>query len=155
MSSRPRRDCGYFFFDSQGEFPYNHSRKSNVLSININSIDEIENEAWEEYEKLQAMGDAVAAIEQGYLQREVAKSAYEFERKLQTGEELRVGVNCFTGEQELEVETTRPRSSENESPREDRFDRMNRMDRIGTIGEGTWDEACRTARTTAERSGVG
>jgi methylmalonyl-CoA mutase N-terminal domain/subunit len=69
--------------------------------------DEIENEAWEEYEKIQAMGGAVSAIEQGYMQREVAKSAYEFERKLQTGEELRVGVNCFTGEHELEVETTR------------------------------------------------
>jgi methylmalonyl-CoA mutase N-terminal domain/subunit len=69
--------------------------------------DEVEGEAWEEYEKIQAMGGAVAAIEQGYMQREVAKSAYEFERKLQTGEELRVGVNCFTGEHELEVETTR------------------------------------------------
>jgi methylmalonyl-CoA mutase N-terminal domain/subunit len=68
---------------------------------------EVEDEAWEEYEKIQAMGGAVAAIEQGYMQREVAKSAYEFERKLQTGEELKVGVNCFTGEHELEVETTR------------------------------------------------
>jgi methylmalonyl-CoA mutase N-terminal domain/subunit len=53
------------------------------------------------------MGGAVTAVEQGYMQREVAKSGYEFEKKLQTGEELRVGVNCFTGEHELEVETTR------------------------------------------------
>jgi methylmalonyl-CoA mutase N-terminal domain/subunit len=69
--------------------------------------DEVENEAWEEYEEIQTMGGAVAAIEQGYMQREVAKSGYEFEKKLQTGEELRVGVNCFTGEHELDVETTR------------------------------------------------
>jgi methylmalonyl-CoA mutase N-terminal domain/subunit len=69
--------------------------------------DEMEGEAWDEFGKVEEMGGAVAAIELGYMQREVAKGAYEYERKLQTGEELRVGVNCFTGEHELEVETTR------------------------------------------------
>lgn len=69
--------------------------------------DEIEREAWDELGKVERMGGAVSAIEQGYMQREVARSAYEQEKRFQNGEMLRVGVNCFTGEHELEVETTR------------------------------------------------
>ncbi len=69
--------------------------------------DEIENAAWNEFEKIQAMGGAVAAIENGYMQREVARSAYERQKRLEEGVDLIVGVNCYTGESELEVLTTR------------------------------------------------
>ncbi|MBI5967727.1 MAG: methylmalonyl-CoA mutase, partial [Deltaproteobacteria bacterium] len=69
--------------------------------------DEIENAAWAEFDKIQSMGGAVAAIESGYMQREVARSAYERQKKLEEGKELIVGVNCFLGESELEVTTTR------------------------------------------------
>lgn len=69
--------------------------------------DEIEEAAWKEFEKIQRMGGAVAAIENGYMQREISKSAYEKRRSIERGETLIVGVNCFTGEQELEVETNR------------------------------------------------
>jgi methylmalonyl-CoA mutase N-terminal domain/subunit len=69
--------------------------------------DEIENAAWNEFEKIQAMGGAVAAIENGYMQREVARSAYERQKRLEEGIDLIVGVNCYTGESELEVQTTR------------------------------------------------
>jgi methylmalonyl-CoA mutase N-terminal domain/subunit len=53
------------------------------------------------------MGGAVAAIENGYMQKQVAKSAYEYQKKVANGDIMKVGVNCFTGENELEVETTR------------------------------------------------
>ncbi len=69
--------------------------------------DQIENAAWTEFEKIQKMGGAVAAIESGYMQREVAKSAYERQKKVEDGKELIVGVNCYVGENELEVNTTR------------------------------------------------
>jgi len=69
--------------------------------------DQIENAAWEEFEKIQKMGGAVVAIENGYMQREVAKSAYERQKRLEEGKELIVGVNCYVGEHELEVTTTR------------------------------------------------
>ena len=68
---------------------------------------EMENAAWAEWDKIQKMGGAVAAIENGYLQREVAKSAYERQKKLEEGKEFIVGVNCYLGEHELEVSTTR------------------------------------------------
>jgi len=69
--------------------------------------DQVENAAWAEFDKIQAMGGAVAAIENGYMQREVARSAYERQKRLEEGQDLIVGVNCYTGEGELEVQTTR------------------------------------------------
>jgi methylmalonyl-CoA mutase N-terminal domain/subunit len=69
--------------------------------------DQIEAEAWEELNKIEEMGGAVAAIEKGYMQREVAKNAYEYQKKVASGDVMIVGVNCFTGENELDVQTTR------------------------------------------------
>lgn len=69
--------------------------------------DEIEEAAWKELGKIESMGGIVAAIESGYVQREIAKSAYERQRRIENGEELIVGVNCFVGEHELEVQITR------------------------------------------------
>jgi methylmalonyl-CoA mutase N-terminal domain/subunit len=69
--------------------------------------DEVETAAWVEFDKIQSMGGIVKAIENGYLQREVARSAYERQKRLEEGKDLIVGVNCYTGEGELEVQTTR------------------------------------------------
>lgn len=69
--------------------------------------DEIEAEAWNELNKIEEMGGAVAAVESGYMQKSVSRSAYEHQKKIASGETLIVGVNCFTGENELEVETSR------------------------------------------------
>jgi methylmalonyl-CoA mutase N-terminal domain/subunit len=69
--------------------------------------DEIEGGAWKELEKVESMGGAVAAIENGYMQREIARSAHERQQRVEAGRDLIVGVNCFTGEQELEVTTSR------------------------------------------------
>ena len=69
--------------------------------------DKIEEEAWEIIDKIDEMGGAVAAIESGYYQREIARSAYEFQKGIETGMNVVVGVNAFLGENELEVETSR------------------------------------------------
>ncbi len=68
---------------------------------------EIEAQAWELLEKVEAMGGAVRAVEEGFPQREIAASAYEFQRQVERGERLIVGVNAFTGEGEIEVEISR------------------------------------------------
>jgi methylmalonyl-CoA mutase N-terminal domain/subunit len=68
---------------------------------------EIEEAAWEELNKIEDMGGAVASIENGYMQREIAKSAAERQRKIEAGDELIVGVNCFTDENELDVTTSK------------------------------------------------
>ena len=65
--------------------------------------DEIEEKTWAIIKQIDDMGGAVVAIEKGWMQREIAKSAHEYQRQIESGERMVVGVNCFAGEQELEV----------------------------------------------------
>ena len=69
--------------------------------------DQIEEEAWGIIEEIDTMGGAPTALENGYIQREIAKSAYQFQRDVETGQRVIIGVNKFIGEKELEVATTR------------------------------------------------
>ncbi len=60
---------------------------------------EVEAAAWEYINKIDAMGGSVAAIEQGYLQNEIAASSYKYQNDIQTGEKIIVGVNKFTAQE--------------------------------------------------------
>src|SRR5690606_4262888 len=57
--------------------------------------DQIEQEANRYLEKIEEMGGAVQAIEQGYMQRVIQKAALETQRKIESNEEIVVGVNRF------------------------------------------------------------
>ncbi len=61
---------------------------------------EVENAAWALIEKIDAMGGSVTAIEQGFIQEEIARSAYEYQRGIESGEKIIVGVNKFTNKEE-------------------------------------------------------
>jgi methylmalonyl-CoA mutase, N-terminal domain len=61
---------------------------------------EVEVAAWDYIKKIDAMGGSVAAIEQGYLQNEIAASAYKYQNDIQRGEKIIVGVNKFTVEEQ-------------------------------------------------------
>jgi methylmalonyl-CoA mutase N-terminal domain/subunit len=65
--------------------------------------DETEAAAQQEVDRIEEMGGAVAAIENGHMPKAVAKSAYERQKRLESQEEYMVGVNCFNGDNELEV----------------------------------------------------
>lgn len=59
----------------------------------------IEKEATEYIEKIEDMGGAIKAIEQGYFQREIHNSAYEYQKKIERGEINILGVNKFKSEE--------------------------------------------------------
>ncbi|MFZ5777085.1 MAG: acyl-CoA mutase large subunit family protein [Bacillota bacterium] len=59
----------------------------------------IERQAMEYIEKVDALGGAPAAIEQGYIQREIQESAYRYQKAVESGERVVVGVNRFTAEE--------------------------------------------------------
>lgn len=59
---------------------------------------EVEAAALKLVAKIDAMGGSVAAIEQGFIQEEIAKSAYEYQRQIENGEKIIVGVNKFQAE---------------------------------------------------------
>ena len=65
--------------------------------------DEVEKAAGLLVEKIDAMGGAVAAIEQGFMQEEIAGSAYEYQRLVESGEKIIVGVNKFQSEENTNI----------------------------------------------------
>ena len=58
--------------------------------------DEIERQSRTYIEKIDDMGGALVAIERGYMQREIQESAYRFQKAVEQGDEVVVGVNRFT-----------------------------------------------------------
>ncbi len=57
--------------------------------------DEVEKAAWQLIEKIDAMGGSVEAIEQGFMQDEIAASAYQYQKDIESGAKVSVGVNKF------------------------------------------------------------
>ena len=53
--------------------------------------------------RIDAMGGAVSAVEQGFIQEEIARSAYDHQREVESGERVIVGVNRFQAEGREEV----------------------------------------------------
>jgi methylmalonyl-CoA mutase N-terminal domain/subunit len=58
--------------------------------------DEMEARAMEYIDHIDKMGGIVKAVEEGYPQREIARAAYEFQRQVDSGERVIVGVNRYT-----------------------------------------------------------
>ncbi len=65
---------------------------------------EMEEKILEEMEKVERVGGMVEAVSRGYVQSEVARQAYEYEKKLQSGDIIKVGVNKYTEGADMEVE---------------------------------------------------
>ena len=59
----------------------------------------IEAEAWEYIKKIDEVGGAVAAIEKGYIQKEIQDSAYKWQMDVESGAKTIVGVNKFQVEE--------------------------------------------------------
>lgn len=60
---------------------------------------EVEAAAWKLIEKIDVMGGSVKAIEAGFIQEEIARSAYAYNQAIEKGEKIIVGVNKFTSKE--------------------------------------------------------
>jgi methylmalonyl-CoA mutase, N-terminal domain len=107
---------------------------------------EIESGAQAYLAKIDELGGTVRAIEMGYVQREIQKSAYEYQQAVERGEQVVVGVNRFSSETEQPVPTLRV------DPEIER----SQIERLGTLRSGrntpsvraALEEVGRRARTT-------
>ena len=61
---------------------------------------EMEKRALEHIRRIDEMGGMLRAVEEGYPQREIAESAYAWQREIEKGERIQVGVNAFRTEGE-------------------------------------------------------
>jgi len=61
---------------------------------------QMEEKILEEMQQIQEIGGMVHAVDSGFIQRKVARQAYEYEKGLQKGEYIKVGVNKYADEVE-------------------------------------------------------
>src|SRR5205807_1553084 len=69
--------------------------------------DEIERRAVDYIDRIDAMGGMLHAIDGGYVQREIQEAAYNYQRAVETGDAIVVGVNRFQVEEEPTVSVLR------------------------------------------------
>jgi methylmalonyl-CoA mutase N-terminal domain/subunit len=106
--------------------------------------DELERRAWELIERIEAMGGAVAAIERGFYQEEIARSAYAYQQAVERGEKIIVGVNAFQVEEEESVPIFRV----DEAVRDRQIARLRRLK--AERSEASVQEALERLRRAAE-----
>jgi methylmalonyl-CoA mutase N-terminal domain/subunit len=83
--------------------------------------EKMENGALDYFRKIDSMGGMVAAIEKGFPQREIQDSAYQYQKALERGEQVIVGVNKYTMEEGSQI----PILAINESVRDHQIERLN------------------------------
>jgi methylmalonyl-CoA mutase N-terminal domain/subunit len=68
---------------------------------------EIERRAVDYIAKIDELGGMLAAIETGYVQREIERAAYDYQKAVEGGREIVVGVNKFQAQEETPIPTLR------------------------------------------------
>ena len=66
---------------------------------------EVEGRAEEYLSRIDAMGGMIKAIEAGFVQTEIQRAAYDFQRSVETKDQIVVGVNDFVAHQEHQIPT--------------------------------------------------
>jgi methylmalonyl-CoA mutase, N-terminal domain len=66
--------------------------------------DEIEKQAEDYIQKIDKMGGALSAIENGFMQREIQESAYQYQKAIESNEQIIVGLNAYQTDEKLEIE---------------------------------------------------
>jgi methylmalonyl-CoA mutase N-terminal domain/subunit len=68
---------------------------------------ELERQAYEYFDRIEQLGGVVAAIRENFFQSEIAEAAFRYQREVELGERVIVGVNRYQTEAEPEVEIHR------------------------------------------------
>ncbi len=85
--------------------------------------DEIEKAATSYLEKIEFMGGAVQAIEQGYMQSEIADAAYQYQKAIESEEKIIIGVNKYV----VDGQVNPPVFRVDESIRQQQIDKINQI----------------------------
>lgn len=64
---------------------------------------EMEEQAWDYIHKIDDMGGMVKAIEKGFPQMEISDAAYKFQRQIDSGEKVMIGINKYNTEEDVEI----------------------------------------------------
>ena len=108
--------------------------------------DRIETEVEEYLKRIEQMGGVIPAIETGYIQGEIANSAYEYQKKVETKDRIVVGVNQFQIEEPPPEGLLKVRQTVGELQTEKL--RILRNERSGGAVRSSLDEIRRVAGST-------
>ncbi len=64
---------------------------------------EMEEKAWDYIHKIDDMGGMVKAIEKGFPQMEISDAAYKYQRQIDAGEKIMIGINKYNTEEDVEI----------------------------------------------------
>lgn len=106
--------------------------------------DRIEAEALDYIARIDDMGGAVAAVEEGYQKTEIERAAYELAKSIDDGEQIVVGVNRFQLDEDVQPDLQRI----DESIRQGQIDRIDQVKR--DRDQGSVDETLQQVRAAAE-----
>ncbi len=109
--------------------------------------DELEAGAWEVIQRIDEIGGAVAAIEQGLVQAEIESAAFRWQQQVESGERPIVGVNVFAGDagEQIELHRLDPAAEQRQIERTVRV----RADRDAAAADAALDAVRVTARGDA------
>jgi methylmalonyl-CoA mutase N-terminal domain/subunit len=93
--------------------------------------DEMEKRCAAILEKIDRLGGIIPAIEQGYPQREIADSAYQFQREVESGDRKVVGVNAFKDDRDPQIPTLKI----DEAVTQGQIERLNAVKRARSAAE--------------------
>ena len=68
---------------------------------------ELERQAYEYFERIEELGGVIPAIEQNFMQREIAEASFRYQSEVERGERVVVGVNRYELEEEQPIELLR------------------------------------------------
>ncbi|MEW5761061.1 MAG: methylmalonyl-CoA mutase family protein, partial [Candidatus Thermoplasmatota archaeon] len=106
---------------------------------------QMEEECYKYFEKIERLGGVLSAIEKGFFQREIAESAYRYQKEIENMDKIVVGVNKFIGKEEkvnylkVSEETERKQIERLNSVRENR-DKRNVKLRLEELRSATATE---------------
>jgi methylmalonyl-CoA mutase N-terminal domain/subunit len=93
--------------------------------------DEMEKRCAAILDKIERLGGIIPAIEQGYPQREIADSAYQFQREVESGDRKVVGVNAFKDDRDPQIPTLKI----DEAVTQGQIERLNAVKRARSAAE--------------------
>src|SRR5438094_827330 len=68
---------------------------------------ELERQAYDYFDRIEQLGGVIPAIEQNFMQREIAEASYRYQSEVERGELIVVGVNRYEVEEEQPIELLR------------------------------------------------
>jgi len=86
---------------------------------------EVEEKAWEYIEKIDKMGGMLAAIDRGYPQMEISNAAYEYQKRVDSGERTVIGLNKYVADDEAPITVLKI----DEKVQEEQIKRLHRIKR--------------------------